>query len=36
MTDNAFHVVYAHTAGVVGFTPMTELHMKFRGMGVRT
>jgi hypothetical protein len=28
MTDNAFYVVYAHTAAVVGFTPMAELHMK--------
>jgi hypothetical protein len=27
--------IHAHTARVVGFTPMTELHMKFRGMGVR-
>jgi hypothetical protein len=27
--------IYAHTARVVGFTAMTEVHMKFRGMGVR-
>jgi hypothetical protein len=26
--------IYAHTACVVGFTPMTERHMKFRGAGV--
>ena len=25
--------IYAHTARVVGFTPMTELHMRFRGGG---
>ena len=27
--------VYAHTAKVVGFTPLTELHMDFRSVGVR-
>lgn len=32
---SAFHVVYAHTPGVVGLTPMTELHMKFLGMEER-
>ena len=25
--------IYADTARVVGFTPMTELHMRFRGGG---
>jgi hypothetical protein len=28
--------IYADTARVVDFTPMTELHMRFRGVGVRT
>ena len=28
--------IYADTARVAGFAPMTELHMRFRGVGVRT
>jgi len=27
--------VYAHSARVVGFTPLTELHMDFRAVAVR-
>jgi peptide/nickel transport system substrate-binding protein len=27
--------VYAHAARVTGFTPLTELHMDFRGVGVK-
>jgi hypothetical protein len=27
--------VYAHAARVVGFVPLTELHMDFRGVGVK-
>jgi ABC-type transport system substrate-binding protein len=27
--------VYAHGARVLRFTPLTELHMDFRGVGVR-
>ena len=27
--------VYAHSARVTGFTPLTELHMDFRGVAVR-
>jgi hypothetical protein len=27
--------VYAHGTRVLGFTPLTELHMDFRGVAVR-